>query len=341
MRYKRVVFAVAILLCACTKAPETSLPLPDPSLLDNSEEVAKQSLIDDSAKLLAAKDYDGLEKLAATDRVATSPLGSGVMPIMLFYDGITSLSGPETVAAYQEKETALKDWWQTSPDSVEARIALAMVLTDDAWFARGSGYANTVSDSAWVIFGQKLDQAAERLDGVKDKRQDYPEWYAAHNPIGMGLSEDKAAYLATALEGTTHYPQANDVYCGVEAFLLPRWFGSNQEVHDYITQSADKVGGDEGDILYARLAKNIWSYSYDINPFTETGLSWPRVKHGMELICNRYPHSTTMANYFCVFAYQAQDHAVAQTLFNYLGDRYESWAWGSRENFDTARNWAK
>jgi hypothetical protein len=94
-------------------------------------------------------------------------------------------------------------------------------------------------------------------------------------------------------------------------------------------------------MLYARLAKRVWDYSDDMNVFSEVGFSWPRVRHGMQLVLARFPHSKNMANEFCVFAWQADDHATAHVLFNYLGDRYMEYPWASYADFQKAQAWAK
>ncbi len=340
MIHKRALVLAVLLVSACTRPSEPSLSLPDPSLLDDSETVRIQVMRDESAHLIAVKDYDGLEKLAAMDRAMESFLGSGMAPISSFYEGVAGVPSSDA-AAGERRLNALNAWCTACPNSVTARIALAFAITKDAWFARGGGYADTVSQGGWSTFDEKLKKVSEVLNRVADKRQAYPEWYVATNSVSQGLGEDKATFLARNFEGTTFYPKMIEIYGGPLVVLLPRWSGSNKEVLDYATQSADRVGGDEGDILYARMAKRVWDYSDDTNVFTEVGFSWPRVRRGMELTLSRYPHSKNIANEFCVFAYQVRDHATAHILFSYLGDRYMEFPWASLNDYQAAQAWAK
>ena len=96
----------------------------------------------------------------------------------------------------------------------------------------------------------------------------------------------------------------------------------------YITKAADRIGGDEGDMLYARLVRRVYCYSDSPDDVVDLQLSWPRLKHGMELICNRYPHSTEMVNYFCFFACLAKDQPVAKFLFQHIGTKTDEHLWG-------------
>jgi hypothetical protein len=115
----------------------------------------------------------------------------------------------------------------------------------------------------------------------------------ADTSAGLGQSWSKETFLDLAHEGTSLYPRLLQIYSSAVIYLLPRWFGSNEEVADYAAKSADQLKRDEGDILYARLAIPIWTYSYDINSFRrsdffghESGVAW-----NSSAIAIRIPHS--------------------------------------------------
>jgi hypothetical protein len=133
-------------------------------------------------------------------------------------------------------------------------------------------------------------------------------------------------------------PDFVDLHAHAVIYLLPRWEGSDAELRDYINKAADRVGGDEGDILYARIARRAWCYTKDVNVIDEVGLSWPRLKHGMELICNRYPDSVMMANFFCLLSCQAKDRPTAKLLFQHLGANIDNDIWD--DSLDASRTWA-
>jgi hypothetical protein len=274
------------------------------------------------------------------ERAADGFLGSGLGPIGLFYEGVCGVPDDDKPVAQAEMD-ALNAWATARPKSLAAKIALARGLIKDAWGARGGGYASTVTQYGWSTFDVKLHQAADVLMSAQDDRKADLEWYVAMNSVGQGLGENKDDYLQRNQEGTALYPKSVEIYGGPLVFLLPRWWGSYPEVADYATKAADAVGGDEGDMLYARLAKRVWDYSDDMNVFSDVGFSWPRVRRGMQLVLAKFPHSKNMANEFCVFAWQADDHATAHALFDYLGDRYMDFPWASYGDFQKAQAWAK
>jgi hypothetical protein len=329
------------------KGPEATPPLqlPSPTLLDNSEWTQIQDIQNEATKLLEAKDYAGLEKAADRDRAAVRP-ASGTAPVSFFYDILTKLSNP-TEADYQQRLSVLSDWAKAYPDSATPQIALGQVMKSYAWFARGSGYAGTVTDQEWALFGKRLQQAESFLDGVKAQRAKYPEWYEAMCWVALGEGWKPEDFLAMMNEGTAIDPKAPKLYSDVCIYLLPRWYGSNEQIVDYATAAANKMGGDEGDILYARIARGLLPYGGGIEIFKDTGFSWPRVRHGMEIICTRYPQSTFMANWFARFARCAEDKATCRLLLDHLGshatDEFTLGSvpvWEDKSFLDDTKAWA-
>jgi hypothetical protein len=341
---------LSLLLTACFRiSPEkdTALPvLPEASLLDASEEIQIRAINREAFTLLQAKDYAGLEAETRKYDAEESPFGGGANPGAIFARALTELPNRASDADYQKRLADLTAWLQAQPGSVPATVALAGTLANYAWFARGGGYADSVTDNGWALFKQRLLQAQQTLDQVDEaQRSSDLSWYLVMSQVGLGLSMDHDDYLKLIREAIALKPTAPEIYSHASIYLLPRWYGADGELATFATQSCDDIGGDNGDILYARIAKSIWSYSYDINVFTDTGFSWPRVEHGMELICNQYPHSTIMMNYFCLFAAQAQQREVARALFDHLGNRFvghrEGGPWWSDDDFEKAKAWAQ
>lgn len=313
--------------------------LPDAALLDSSEDAALESVKSEASHLLMAEDYDGIEKAAAKYAAEESRRGSGWKLDLPFFEGLSSVSG-KTEEGYQEKIAALKKWIAARPDSIAAKVALGKLLTSYAWFARGGAYADKVKQESWQLFGDRLHQAQTYLMEAAPKRQGCPVWYQATAIMAVGESWSHDDFFKVVDEGTAAHPDFVQLYNAATMYLLPRWFGSDRELRDYVAKSADAVGGDDGDMLYARLATGIWTYSYNTNVFDEVGLSWPRVRHGMELICQRFPHSELMMNYFCVMAWQAQDRPMAHFLFQHLGDHKDEAAWWDLYTCNEAEEWA-
>jgi hypothetical protein len=330
------------LLKSCVWTEDSALPsLPDASLLDFSERTDAANVAAEATMLLAARNFDGLEKAAAKDEAAESPVADGSALITSFMCGVVQLdNGPSSDELYQRHIDLLKDWIKAHPDSPFPKVALAELFTDYAWFARGNGYANTVTDQGWQLFADRVQQARDQLDDAAPHRAECRTWYATMALVGVAQSWKHDDFFKIVDEGNLANPNFMELHEKAIMYLLPRWFGSDQELRDYITRSADNIGDDDGDILYARLARGVWAYAHDTNVFTEVGLSWPRIEHGFTLILNRYPHSANMMNYFCLFAYQSQDQSVAHYLFDHLGLQCDQSVWGGNIAFDDARSWA-
>ena len=310
---------------------EQPIRLPDPTLLNDSEIVQRKNIEAEVDLLLSKNDYDGLESLATKDEMLESPFASGRRPCALFYSEV-SCPKNATETGYHDRLILLHAWADKHPDSIAASVALGQLMVNYAWFARGGGYANTVTDDGWKVFSERLSGAVSYLNQVAAKRKTYLGWYSAMLEAGLGQSWDKESYLRVADEACKLHPTNPGPYAQTCIYLLPRWMGSDGDVGAYASKSADAVGGDEGDVLYARIAQRTMNYSAYYDIYHDLGFSWPRVKHGMELLCNRYPHSVTNANWFCLLAVWAKDRPAAAQLFKYLGSHCQ-------DEFNANRTW--
>jgi len=79
-----------------------------------------------------------------------------------FYQGLAKPEGgnDDSDATWQHHVKALANWLKASPHSTAAHIALAEGYSDYAWNARGTGYADTVTDRGWKEFYERLARAA-------------------------------------------------------------------------------------------------------------------------------------------------------------------------------------
>jgi hypothetical protein len=123
-------------------------------------------------------------------------------------------------------------------------------------------------------------------------------------------------------------------------YLLPRWFGKEGDWEAFINKAANNIGGDDGDVLYARLVwdvKRMQVYNYI---YEETKISWPRAKHGFEVLHQRYPQSLSITSEYCVECCLNEDVPQMRALFNELGGRVDLRAWLEKDRFETLRGLA-
>ena len=83
--------------------------------------------------------------------------------------------------------------------------------------------------------------------------------------------------------------------------------------------------------MYARL---YWVYASlegdDIDIFTDSRASWPRMSEGFDLMLKQYPHSDYLMNVYAYMACRAGDSERFHALNAKLKDRLSSTAWSAR-----------
>jgi len=263
-------------------------------------------------KMLAEKQFEQLDKLAFDIKASEQILSSGKWLINEFYEAIDSLEATDFDKYWQERVGLLEQWTRDRPQSATAKCALGAVLTTYAWKARGSGWADSVSDSGWKLFGERLDRCKNVMDQVKDKPC---EWYSIMQRCALGQGWETAKYNAMVSECQKRYPGYDPVLLVKSYWLQPRWHGQEGEYESFVAAEANKRKGSEGDMLYARSALYLEDICID-NVLNNTKLSWPRVKSGAQAIIKKYPDSLLAKGVLSVFAMEVDDKATAQNAFN-------------------------
>src|SRR6267154_1633155 len=113
---------------------------------------ALHNFIDTAAHILKEEKFVELDCLADRARSGKERLPGGLWKIHLLYLGLRyPVLYP--VHATQEDWTGhiqlLQRWVKARPESITAHVALALACLGYASDARGTGYANTVSESGW------------------------------------------------------------------------------------------------------------------------------------------------------------------------------------------------
>ncbi|MBS2007515.1 MAG: DUF4034 domain-containing protein [Cyanobacteria bacterium SZAS TMP-1] len=236
---------------------------------------------------------------------------SGIPVRGAFYSAIDSLEHSDLDAIWNERIALVQEWVKARPDSAPAKIALARLLTSYGWKARGGGWANSVSQEGWRVFADRLAQCKTALDSVKDKP---PEWYTSMQRCALGQSWDVPKYNQLVDEGLKRYPDYDSIMFLKSYWLQPRWNGAEGEFERYAASVADKRGGTAGDVLYARIAWYLDSFTiHDV--MQQTAMSWPRVKSGMLQIIKEYPQSLSARGMLSSLALEKDDLKTAESAF--------------------------
>lgn len=107
----------------------------------------------------------------------------------------------------------------------------------NAWEARGSGYANTVTNDGWKKFASELNEAATLLEAAEKAEPTYPEHCVLMIEVEMGRSGSFACrtWFNKAVARHFDYQPAYNKYVFA---IYPRWYGSADEMIAFADECA-------------------------------------------------------------------------------------------------------
>ena len=350
MKIRIVYFFLPLFLFGCSKQnqvaeqrpnvqPSSALPF-QITVVGSAESQDQDEIKQQAMSFLDAKNYGDLEKLIAQLRSSKESYPDGSWKLGYLYSGFESPGDDAEDAAWQYRQKKIQDWINAKPESIAARITMARFYRDYAWKARGSGYANTVSDKQWQLFGERLNQAGQILNDAKTLNEKCPVYWSTLMQVGLGLQISKEQYNNAFNQAVEAYPDYAYYYANRATFLLPRWNGEEGEWEKDLTQSADKLGVEQGDILYAQVVWNVHLYGEHIDVFKENRISWDRVDRGFAGIRKKFPDSLAAKNERAHLAALAGDKTKAREYFTQTEGKVDLDQWNDKGEFFDAAKWA-
>jgi len=302
---------------------------------------ALHNFTDTAARILKEEKLVELDCLADHARSGKERLPGGLWKIHLFYQGLRR-PVPVQVHATQEDWAhhlqRLRRWVTTRPESITARVALALAYLDYAHDARGSGYADTVSQSGWKLFEERSAEARRILESASALPAKCPEWYVAMQMVSVNQSWSVTEARALFEEANRFEPEYYTYARDLAYYLLPKWSGEPGDTEKFLKDAADRIGGEKGDILYFQVAAaNYVVCGCDDNP----RLSWDRIKRGFEASEKHYGVSMENLNRIAYLAsyFGDRDPVYADKIFTRIGNQWDSEAWGTKDNFNKMKAW--
>ncbi|MDQ3621745.1 MAG: DUF4034 domain-containing protein [Verrucomicrobiota bacterium] len=129
--------------------------------------------------------FDDLEQRAAKLRAAREVFGNGSWKILQFYNSF-ECRDDEPESMWELHDRIHQEWIAAKPESITACVAYADFLTGYAWQARGSGYAGTVTEKGWALFGERLASAREVLAKGRQLPDKDPIWWLTALRVALG-----------------------------------------------------------------------------------------------------------------------------------------------------------
>jgi len=289
--------------------------------------------------LFEATNYDKLDDLAGTFRSSKEGYASGGWKLNDIYAGLVPPDKASEVD-WQNRIAALQDWIDAKPDSITARVSLANVLVNFAWKARGSGWQNTVTDEGWRLFGNRLHQAMKVLNSAESLKAQCPYSWTVKMRAALGLQMDKDQFNDMFHQAMIYESDYEPSYVQRAVYLMPRWYGGEGELETDLAKSADQMGGDDGDMLYAQVVWGIHARASSPNVIKENHFSWPRVDKGFAIIEERFPDSlAAKSERACLAAYAGDVRKTKEYLAQTQG-KADLVIWYTKDEYLKIANWA-
>ncbi len=192
----------------------------------------------------------------------------------------------------ERADLLLDRWRKMAPKSMFVPTLAAIHQRRMAWDARGSGFADTVTEEGAKVFKERMLAVAALLKPIFQLEHPPTRAYSIAYDVAMSLSLPaevtknlNASMMKTPVRSST------PSHAAVVLSLLPRWHGSPGDSERYITAIANKLGGEEGDSMYASLmlfAANYYPADEPASNYLEYDVE--RVLRGLRVFY-RLPHS--------------------------------------------------
>jgi hypothetical protein len=213
-------------------------------------------------------------------------------------------------------------------------------LVSYAWHARGNGYANDVKEQDWKTFAKRLQQSTQVLVEAKRLQEKCPVLWSSLQRVALGLQAERAQFDGIFEEAIQAFPDYVFFYNTRAVYLLPRWYGAAGELEKDLQKQADRVGGEAGDKLYARVVWSIHNYGGSLNVYDDNNFSWERTERGFDAILKEFPDSVAASNEAAHLAGNGGAPKSAQKFMNNMKGRLDLEAWQSVGEFQAFRKWA-
>jgi len=261
------------------------------------------------------------------------------------YRFIEALAGPvegekAPDEVWEHRLAVLRRWRAERPQSMTAAIALVDGSVNFGWKARGKGFADTVTPEGWRLLAQRMGPAEDILLDVARRTPKTLDWYRAMIDLGRIQGWDRARVDALFEDAVALDPHYLHVYSAMARYLMPRWQGEEGDWERFADKSAERLGGQEGSIVYGHIAWQISKFYRGHDFFDQNAVSWPRVKQGFIDRETVYGTSVRNLNAFCLLAGSAADRETTRKLLTRIGDQWDPAVWQEWKYFEGYRKWA-
>jgi hypothetical protein len=279
------------------------------------------------------RDFEHLEELANDYRQSRGTLPDGTWLLSELYNGLES-GEQEPESAWQARVNLLQQWTNARPQSITARVALANEMVSYAWKARGSGYINSVSTSEYRTFVERAQRTIMICEEAATLAEHCPFTVVPRLIATRGISGRADKFYGPLVDAITADPTVVSYYIEAVVYELPRWHGSSEHSAEMmLSRYADKLGGEEGDVLYARVAWAMQRSGMFSDAMKECHFSWAKVDKGFQALERRFPTALSVKSAHALLGGFAGGRDVAKLLIDKLDGKVDEGVWIPLDQF--------
>lgn len=312
-----------------------------PVVVESECDLFKADIGKRAVALLVAGDFSTLDAMANEFRTSQASFSDGTWKLSFFYLALSDVEKKAPEKDWETRLALLRRWFESDTGSITPRVAMARGLVSYAWHARGGGWASGVKSEAWPLVAERVAEASRILEAARDLPEKCPGWYATWMTKAMLSGDDQQRYDDIFAEGIHNFPAYTSFYILKVWRLQERWYGTPGEWQRFAKDSADRLSGEYGDILYAQILWYVHDMRFYGDPIKEAAMEWPRARNGFEAIRHRHPESLMALSEFCSISGHAPGEApLMRRLFDEIDNRVVLSVWKEMDRFQKDRHWA-
>ena len=284
----------------------------------------------------ASDDYSWLEGEARKLRTTKERLPGGYWKLRVLYESVENVVGTDSSdEAFMEHIARVEKWIAQRPACLMPRILLADAWLSYAWKARGTEYAYKVDRENWALFKERLRRANEVLADAFRLEEKCPELYLKALNAALGNGGDREAFEELFNQGVALEPTYYSLYNAKALYLLPQWYGEPGEWERFAQDAANKVGGEQGDIiLFAVYTRMMQLQNNNFEFMQKHQAIAPQLLAGFRAIDKLYGSSPQRLNQACFISFSTNDNKTPAELMKRIGDDSDLSVWHDASTFN-------
>ena len=285
--------------------------------------------------LLLAGDFETIETEANVGREKKERFRAGFWKVDSVYNAVSTF-----YAEYKGQKVSDEMWgnrldllrlWQSKmPQSITARVSLATAYISYAWFARGDGFANTVSENDHRVMQERLHLAENELFEAEQNGLYCPAASAKLLFIAM-VNGSQDQFESIYEKATKAEPNYMPYYLSKAESLKEKWNGEPGAWQTYVDSLPEKLaaaGSDEIDIIYfVVVADKLDDRSFANN---WSMISKERIKNGFDEMERKFTPSKYRLNQLAYISCITRDLETAKTAFAKIGNERNDAVWNEK-----------